>query len=315
MNLLRRWARQPQQIWLRRALFQIHMWLGIGAGLYILLISATGSAVVFRDEMSRWLQPTKYVVVGPRRLTDEELRASAQKAMPKLTVRQILPASKPNVAVEVWMTRGRLRVQRLFDPYTGADLGDVVPMENARVRWLVELHDNLLGGHTGRTINGVGALLLLGLCLSGIVIWWPGTANWWRGLVVRRHVGWKRFNWDLHSMMGFWTMLLLLMWAVSAAYLVWPDPFGAVVDYFEPFPEGSFEPRMGDDALAWLARIHFGRFAGVGTKSLYVVLGLAPAALFVTGVVMWWNRVVRTSSWYRESDSLDTSQRRVRASR
>jgi uncharacterized iron-regulated membrane protein len=29
------------------------------------------------------------------------------------------------------------------------------------------------------------------------------------------------------------------------------------------------------------------------TKLIWAVLGLAPAAMFVTGAVMWWNRVVR----------------------
>jgi uncharacterized iron-regulated membrane protein len=28
-------------------------------------------------------------------------------------------------------------------------------------------------------------------------------------------------------------------------------------------------------------------------KSLWAVFGLAPAAMFVTGAVMWWNRVAR----------------------
>jgi uncharacterized iron-regulated membrane protein len=28
-------------------------------------------------------------------------------------------------------------------------------------------------------------------------------------------------------------------------------------------------------------------------KWLYVILGLVPAVLFVTGAIMWWNRVLR----------------------
>jgi uncharacterized iron-regulated membrane protein len=29
------------------------------------------------------------------------------------------------------------------------------------------------------------------------------------------------------------------------------------------------------------------------TKFVWAVFGLAPAVMFVTGVMMWWNRVVR----------------------
>jgi uncharacterized iron-regulated membrane protein len=48
-----RWVRQPQRIWLRRAIFQVHLWSGIGIGLYILMISLTGSVLVYRNG-PRW---------------------------------------------------------------------------------------------------------------------------------------------------------------------------------------------------------------------------------------------------------------------
>jgi uncharacterized iron-regulated membrane protein len=45
--------------------------------------------------------------------------------------------------------------------------------------------------------------------------------------------------------------------------------------------------------LYWLAQAHFGRFAGVPVKTTWTVIGLAPAALFVTGLLMWWKRVLK----------------------
>jgi PepSY-associated TM region len=58
--------------------------------------------------------------------------------------------------------------------------------------------------------------------------------------------------------------------------------------------------------LSWLAYLHFGRIGGIGilcsirsglcdwaTKAVWALFGLAPAAMFVTGAVMWGNRVVR----------------------
>ncbi|RPH56087.1 MAG: PepSY domain-containing protein, partial [Acidobacteria bacterium] len=87
----------------------------------------------------------------------------------------------------------------------------------------------------------------------------------------------------------------VLMWAVSGAYLVFQEPFMNLVDYLEPLDESSFEPRIGDTMLAWLTRLHFGRFAGWPVKVLWVIFGLVPPVLFVTGAVMWWNRVVRVN--------------------
>jgi uncharacterized iron-regulated membrane protein len=48
----------------------------------------------------------------------------------------------------------------------------------------------------------------------------------------------------------------------------------------------------GDNFIRWIYYLHFGNFAGPKTKVLWVVLGLFPVFLFVTGAIMWWNRVL-----------------------
>ena len=57
MTVWQRWIRQPQKIWLRRALFQIHLWSGIAVGLYVLLMSVTGSVLVYRNELYQATAP------------------------------------------------------------------------------------------------------------------------------------------------------------------------------------------------------------------------------------------------------------------
>ena len=47
----------------------------------------------------------------------------------------------------------------------------------------------------------------------------------------------------------------------------------------------------GDTIQRWFGYLHFGNFGGVPVKILWFILGLAPAALAVTGTLMWWNRV------------------------
>jgi uncharacterized iron-regulated membrane protein len=293
MTIGQRLARRPQSIWARKALFQVHLWTGIGVGLYILTISLTGSAVVFRRELAKALLPARKVAPYGRRLTVEELTAAVRKANPRFEVSRVLPSGRLDTAVEIWMTRGGRRRERLFDPYTAKDLGDALPYEPRPVVWLVEFHDNLLGGTTGRLVNGVGALFLTVLCLTGAIIWWPGTDRWRRSMLVESKAGWRRFNWDLHSALGFWMFGFVAIWAVSGIYLAFPEPFTELVDYLQPSDPASLTPRFGDDALAWLARIHFGRAWGPWVKTLWVILGLVPAVLFVTGALMWWNRVLR----------------------
>jgi uncharacterized iron-regulated membrane protein len=45
--------------------------------------------------------------------------------------------------------------------------------------------------------------------------------------------------------------------------------------------------------MAWVAPLHVGNFGGNAVRVAWLVLGLTPAVLFVTGFIMWWTRVVR----------------------
>jgi hypothetical protein len=43
----------PERFWVRKALFQIHLWMGAAVGLYVMMMSITGSILVFRNDLSR----------------------------------------------------------------------------------------------------------------------------------------------------------------------------------------------------------------------------------------------------------------------
>ena len=48
------WLHHPERFRVRQTVFQIHLWVGAVVGLYVVLMSVTGSIIVFRDELSRW---------------------------------------------------------------------------------------------------------------------------------------------------------------------------------------------------------------------------------------------------------------------
>ena len=237
---------------MRRAIFQLHLWSGIGLGLYVFFISVTGSVLVYRNEL--------YVAATPEVVSRSESAAAAAA----------------NVPLGIWL-----------------------------VDKLIELHDDLLSGPTGRKINGAGAIAVLLICLTGPVIWWPGIARWREHLTLHRGVGWKRFTWQLHGVFGFWSVAFLLVLAASGMYLCFPDQFSALADWLEPPTSENAGTRVVDGALYWLAYLHFGRINGIGipcdgpglcdqtTKAVWAIVGAIPAAMFVTGFIMWWNRVVR----------------------
>ncbi len=305
MSFWSQWTLSPQKLWLRRAVFQIHLWCGIGLGLYIFVICLTGSVLVYRNELYTAFSPRPVVVDGTgESIPVEELSRIALRAYPEHEVRDVRPGETANHAVEVSLRREGEVTRRLFDPFTGQDLGDPLPWGYRATAWLLDLHDNLLGGPTGRRINGIGALVLMALSITGAIIWWPGTRRWRRSLTIDTRAGWTLTNWSLHSAFGFWCWPFIFMWAVTGAYLSFPAAFGAIVDYLEPFDETNPVERIGDRVMYWLAFLHFGRLGGRGipgcgqgcdstTKAVWAFVGLVPPALFVTGVLMWWNRVLR----------------------
>ena len=330
-------------------MFQIHLWSGIALGLYVLVISISGSAIVFRNEIYREAdQGPRIVEVKGEKLSDAALKAAAIKAFPSDTVSYLWPAKEADHATEIWLDHDGTRNQRLFDPYTGADLGPSVPYAIQVAAWFVKLHTDLLGGDTGRTVNGWASVIFTFMCITGAIVWWPGIDKWKRSLWVNPKSGWKRINWDLHSAVGFWSFSLVFMWAVTGIFVVWPLPFEKAINHFSPLlqyaipeevpdepramaaappvmaqievPKGGFGKGFGkgkgrapirrspgDNFIRWLYYLHFGNFAGNKTKALWVALGLLPSLLFVTGTIMWWNRVLspaaRRAKRNRTSDS------------
>jgi uncharacterized iron-regulated membrane protein len=306
MTYWQRWIRKPQTLWLRKAVFQIHLWSGIGIGLYVFVVSVTGSAVVYSNEMYRAATLDPIIVTGSgQQLTDEQLKSVAKRAYPGYAVVNIGRARNPDQAVGISLSGGGGLKNRLFNPYTGADLGDSVPRGIKLVSKLLKLHDDLLGGATGRKVNGIGALLVLVVALTGIVVWWPGIRTWRRSLTVRRNVGWQSWVWSLHSMIGFWTLGFILLFGISGIYLGNPELFQDLADRIEPLTSANAKTRTVDQLIYWLAYLHVGRINGIGilcrgpglcdqtNKLIWAVFGLTPAAMFVTGALMWWNRVVR----------------------
>jgi uncharacterized iron-regulated membrane protein len=321
MTYWQRWIWQPQTTWLRKATFQLHLWCGIGLGLYVLMISVTGSILVYRNELYRVATPDPIVVTASgTRLTDAQLKGRATRLYPGYRVVNINRPPNPDEAVGISLRGSAGPKNRLFNPYTGADLGDAVPLGIWAVSRLLSLHDDLLGGTTGRTVNGAGAVLVVVLSLTGIVVWWPGIRTWRRSLAVPRNVGWQRVIWGLHSMIGFWSLGFILLFAVSGAYLCAPELFQSLADRIEPLTDANARTRTIDQVIYWLAYLHFGRINGIGipcrgpglcdmaTKLTWAVVGIAPAVMFVTGAVMWWNRVVRTRTKMKKQ-SLNPQQK------
>jgi hypothetical protein len=53
MSTWQQWLRHPERVWVRKCFFYIHLSVGAGVGLYIVLMSITGNVIVYRNELER----------------------------------------------------------------------------------------------------------------------------------------------------------------------------------------------------------------------------------------------------------------------
>lgn len=367
---LRTFLDQPQSVFLRRALFQVHLWVGVLTGVYIFVVCVTGAALVFRIDMQRAMHPALFTPSASGPPADPvAIMDSVVRAYPGERVSGVDAPTTARPTYLAYASRGDRFRTLLLDPVTATMLGELA--DTSVVRVIQDLHFDLLGGRTGRIVNGIGGLFLAVMCLTGLVIWWPGRHNWPRSVTVDFRRQWKRVNWDLHSAVGFWTVAFVLMWAVTGMYFAFPSAFRSAVNRLSPItvaPAPQSNPRSdqtplawralvdearrhapgqhiarvvvptnekaaflamfssvrptppgaeltpvyldqytgallagttpatrtaGDVIMAWVSPLHVGNFGGIGVRMAWLVLGLAPALLFVTGFIMWWTRVVR----------------------
>jgi len=277
------WINQPQRVPLRRALLKVHLWLALAIGLYVIVISVSGSAVVFRPEISRWAIPRAVPDVAGERVQGDALAAALADAYPNDEIVRFNEGRRASQPVSVLLSRDGEEHGRLFDPFALEDMGSNFPPIVAGVEWLVSLHDDLLTYPIGRKINGIAGGLMLIVVITGMILWWPGKRSWTRSLYVPRRSA--RILWHLHSAVGIWLCLLLLNWCITSLYFAFPGPVEDLRDWLDRDPN-DFE-RPGEWLMSFLVDAHFGRWGGTAGRITWVIIGLAPAALFLSGFWIW----------------------------
>lgn len=254
----------------RRIWLTIHRWLGLTAGLLFVLLGLTGSLLVFDHAIDEWLNPDLLLTngAGSRRSIAEVIAAGEDGFVGPPT--PALSVTKPRVENGVWTvwfstgTKDEPQFTAVHvDPYSAKVTGQRVWGQDL-MSWIYRLHFRLLAGTTGGIIVGIFGILMLISVGSGIYLWWPLFCNSWRAAFAVR--GGKRFNYDLHKLVGIASAAFLLVIAFTGVYMEFPEWFKsavALVSEETPPPEGlksegdsTKEAITPDEALA-IAETHF----------------------------------------------------------
>ena len=246
---------------------KLHLYVGLALSGLLVMLSLTGSALVFRDAIDRALNP-ELLQVEPdgEQVGLTQMLRRVRTAYAQTTPHLIGFPQAPDQPYKVWLKNGK---EVYVDPYRGTVLGLRSSQEGV-MNTLFALHAELLAGQTGAWIVGVSGLLLLLLSGTGIVLWWPALRMTRRRMLLRltlawRH-GWTRLNYDLHRAGGFYTALFVLLVALTGSGLIFYESTGAVLSWvtgsppsLPPPPSSQVAPASGetitpDEATAAAAR-------------------------------------------------------------
>jgi uncharacterized iron-regulated membrane protein len=228
----------------RRRLSRIQRWIGIGVGLYVAAIAASGAVLLFRPEIQNaaW-RDFRHVTQStwhPEASASAIIRA-LQRAYPRDRLIEIDWPTYGRETFLAYLDRDNQIRMVFVHPTTANVLGEVP--EPSWIRWLRELHLTLLlAGKTGMTGHGVGTRCLLAMCITGFLIWWRGVARFRQAPGVDVRKGWKRVRWELPRAIGFLMWAFLAMWAVTGLALVLARPAGSIVNALAS-TRSSHQPR------------------------------------------------------------------------
>lgn len=224
---------------------RIHLYLGLAAGLVILVCCLTGAILVFEKDLQMALNKKRYYVeAGHNKLSVDELVKNVKQNFrdakinavklyengnrsaeinvafpPKQTAKENAPKSnEPKKSATPQRQPG---FTIFINPYTG----QVLEKYSYRETWFYQvfaLHRWLLGGEgsIGKLIVGISTLIFLFILITGIILWWPKTKKILKQrLKIKWSAGWKRINHDMHLVFGFYSAIFLFVFAFTG--LAW----------------------------------------------------------------------------------------------
>jgi uncharacterized iron-regulated membrane protein len=218
----RRWRRQVRPWFVR-----IHRWVGLGLGVWVIMMSVTGFILVFQDQINAWLHPEWFQTttgdLGPQAAVD-----AAQQAYPDWTVTGVTLPELNDGVYAVHLEKPEEgppndngeeiphRDQQIFVDPGSAAINGLQDYETGFVDIVYRLHDELLldeiGGVKTTTIIGWLGVLWLFSLITGAVPGLTQRVRRWRQLLrIRRGQSVYLYNFDLHRTLGLLMLVPLLL--------------------------------------------------------------------------------------------------------
>ncbi|RYY26412.1 MAG: PepSY domain-containing protein [Chitinophagaceae bacterium] len=231
----------------KKLIGKIHLWLGLSSGLIVAFLGITGCILAFQKEIESVTNQYQYVTASDAPvLSPSVLKEKADAALPDKHAHSVA-YRKPGYAVQVsYYSLGADYYYIVYlDPYTGS-VQKVKNMNDDFFRIVIMGHYYLwLPPEIGQPIVASATLIFVIMLITGIILWWPkNKAARKQRFSVKWSAKWKRVNYDLHNVLGFyatWVALFIALtglvmgfqWFAKSVY--WTASGGKqMVEFYEP---------------------------------------------------------------------------------
>lgn len=208
----------------KKLIGKIHLWLGLSSGIIVFIIAITGCLYAFQEEIQNITEEYRFVKEqNVNFLPPSKLVGIAKKELPNKLLHAIKYNEKNNaVEAEFYQYEPSYYYTVFINPYTGKVL-KTVNHEEGFFAFILDGHFNLWLPHEiGQVVVSVATLIFLVLLVSGLILWYPKNKNAAKqrfSFKWKKGTKWKRKNYDLHNITGFYILIIGIIFAITG--LVW----------------------------------------------------------------------------------------------
>jgi uncharacterized iron-regulated membrane protein len=199
---------------------KIHLWLGILTGPLVFVIAITGCIYTFQEEIQNVSQSYRfYVKTGTKQLSPFMLKEIAAKNNPNKKVHAVQSFADNHASKVIFY-----EYEKYYEiAYLNPESGKVLQIQNAEQGFF----PSILKGHfylwlppsVGQPLVASVTLIFAFVLISGLICWWPRSGKKSQRFKIKWQVSWKRRNFDLHSVLGFYVFFFALIFTLTG--LVW----------------------------------------------------------------------------------------------
>jgi uncharacterized iron-regulated membrane protein len=196
---------------------RIHLWLGLISGLFVFFLGITGCILAFEREIEDAVQPYRFTAVQKKpSLPPTALKEIADKSLPNKKAHSVTYQKGRTTQVVYYNDSPSYYYMVFVDQYTGK-VKKVKNMDDDFFRIIINGHYYLwLLPEIGQPILTTATMIFVFLLISGLILWWPKTkAARKQRFSVKFNARWRRVNYDLHNVLGFYMTWIVIFIALT----------------------------------------------------------------------------------------------------